>query len=94
VLGVYKSSSNLPHKLVTLPAHGDQSPHTAWEAFFPEGSINPSATISGGFSFYLKGPSDFAKRLESATEALFSYKVMFEEEWEWVKGGKLPGLCK
>jgi hypothetical protein len=66
----------------------------AWEAFYPEGSINPSATIPGGFTFYLKGPLDFAKRLESATEALFSYRVMFEEEWEWVKGGKLPGLCK
>jgi len=60
--------------------------------FFPEGSINPSGTIPGGFGFYLSGPSNFAKRLESATEALFSYRVMFEEGWEWMKGGKLPGL--
>jgi hypothetical protein len=93
-LGVHKSSSHLPHKLVTPPTNGDHSPHAAWEAFFPKGSINPSATIPGGFGFYLSGPPDFAKRLELATEALFSYRVMFEEGWEWVKGGKLPGICK
>jgi len=53
-LGVHKSSSHLPHKLVKPPIHGDQPPHVAWEAFFPEGSINPSATIPGGFGFYLR----------------------------------------
>jgi hypothetical protein len=88
-LGVHKSSSHLAHKLVTPPARGKHSPQIAWEAFFPAGSINPSATIPGGFGFYLRGTPEFATRLESATEALFSYRVMFEDEWEWVKGGKL-----
>lgn len=98
-VGVHKSSTRLPHKLVKPPVAGaafDDSnpPELAWEAFYPEGSINPSSTIPGGFGFYLSGPPDFAYRLESAAEAFFSYRVMFEEEWEWAKGGKLPGICK
>lgn len=98
-VGVHKSSSRLPHKLVEPPAPcaaavDNHPPKIAWEAFYPKGSINPSATIPGGFGFYMSGPPDFAHRLESAREALFSYRVMFEEEWEWVKGGKLPGICK
>lgn len=96
-LGVHKSSARLLHKLVKPPApcsslDNDTPPCQAWEAFFPKGSINPSATIPGGFGFYLSGPSEFADRLESATEAMFSYKLMLQEDWEWVKGGKLPGM--
>ena len=92
-LGVHKS--RLPHKLVEPPAaDDDHPPQIAWEALYPEGSINPSAAVPGGFGFYLSGPPDFARRLESATEVLFSYRLMFEEEWEWVKGGKLPGMCQ
>jgi hypothetical protein len=92
-IGVHKSSSRLTHNLVTPPTRGDHSPHVAWEAIFPKGSINPSGTIPGGFGFYLNGPPKFTARLESATEALFSYRVMFEDEWDFKKGGKLPGNC-
>ena len=92
-VGVHKSSSRLTHNLVTPPTRGDHSPRVAWEAIFPKGSINPSGTIPGGFVFYLNGPPKFAARLESATEALFSYRVMFEDEWDFKKGGKLPGNC-
>lgn len=98
-LGVHKSSSQHPHKLVTPPQPHDvvdstSLPQVAWEALYPKGSINPSGAIFGGFGFYLSGPSDFANRLQSATEALFSYRVMFEDNWEWVKGGKIPGICR
>lgn len=98
-LGVHKSGSKLPHKVVCPPtpqttADGERAPQIAWEAFFPRGSINPAGEIPGGFGFYLRGPAGFASRLETATEVLFSYKVMFEEGWEWVKGGKLPGACE
>lgn len=99
-LGVHKSSSRTPHRLVTPPAPKHPSPHElpppekAWEAFYPKGSINPSAPIPGGFGFYLSGPKAFADRLEKgATEAAFSYRMMLEPGWEWVKGGKLPGVC-
>ncbi|TFK65183.1 hypothetical protein BDN72DRAFT_845832 [Pluteus cervinus] len=68
-------------------------PKEAWEAFYPKGSINPNAPLPGGFSFYLSGPTAFANALsDGATEVILSYRVMLETEWEWVKGGKLPGI--
>ena len=97
-LGVHKTSSRHPHHVVNPPPPSTSCsvslPQKAWEAFYPKGSINPSGTIFGGFGFYLSGPLDFAKRLESANEVVMSYRVMFEDEWEWVKGGKIPGICE
>jgi len=66
------------------------------EAFYPKGSINLSADIPGGFSFYLSEPQEFADRLDSETgsEVVMSHRVMLQDQWEWMKGGKLPGVCK
>lgn len=72
------------------------APSLAWEAFYPKGSINPSAPIPGGFGFYLAGPAPFAAKLSSgpgAVHVVLSYRMMLQEGWEWVKGGKLPGIC-
>ncbi|KAG5641309.1 hypothetical protein DXG03_005542 [Asterophora parasitica] len=100
-LGVHKSSSRTPHHLVTPPhsshkaSDGQPDPEKAWEARYPKGSINPSGTIPGGFGFYLTGPSDFKEALEKgsgAKEVVFGYRMMLEPGWEWVKGGKLPGV--
>lgn len=97
-LGVHKTSSRHPHNVVIPPPPSTSSsippPQNAWEAVYPKGSINPSGAIFGGFGFYLSGPPDFAKRLESANEVVMSYRVMFEDGWEWVKGGKIPGICE
>ena len=99
-LGVHKVSSRTTHKVVQPPnstlanMESLPSPETAWEAFYPEGSINPSADIPGGFSFYLSGPREFADRLESASEVVMSYRMMLQDGWHWKKGGKLPGVCK
>ena len=99
-LGVHKVSSRTTHKVVQPPnpisanVEDLPSPETAWEAFYPEGSTNPSADISGGFSFYLSGPQEFADRLETASEVVMSYRMMLQDGWEWKKGGKLPGVCK
>jgi hypothetical protein len=96
-LGVHKIFSKTAHDIVQPPPSGNSSispPHVAWEALYPEGSINPGGQIPGGFGFYLTGPRAFAKRLETATEAVFSYRMMLQEGWTWVKGGKLPGICK
>ncbi|PPR02089.1 hypothetical protein CVT24_011223 [Panaeolus cyanescens] len=100
VLQVHKSASRTPHPLVEPPPPSCISPipppfpppRKAWEAFYPEGSINPSARIPGGFGFYLKGPDQFSLELGAATEAVFSYRMMLQGEWDWVKGGKLPGV--
>ena len=69
-------------------------PELAWEAFYPKGSINPTAEIPGGFGFYLAGTKEFSNGLsDGATEVVMSYRIMLERDWEWVKGGKLPGVC-
>jgi hypothetical protein len=99
-LGVHKVSSRTTHEVVQPPNStltnlgGLPSPEAAWEAFYPEGSISPSANIPGGFSFYLSGPQEFADRLETASEVVLSYRMMLQDGWEWKKGGKLPGVCK
>lgn len=100
-LGVHKTTSRTSHKLVSPPPlkrdgeQGGPLPNTAWEAFYPKGSINPNAPLPGGFGFHLSGPTHFADSLKSgATEAVMSYRMMLEEGWEWVKGGKLPGVCE
>ncbi|KAJ7069302.1 polysaccharide lyase family 14 protein [Mycena amicta] len=70
-------------------------PTMAWEAFYPKGSINPAGPLPGGFGFYVGGPKDFAAKLSvagGATHVVLSYRMMLQHGWEWVKGGKLPGI--
>ena len=94
---VHKVTRSTSHHLVSPPsANGDgpTAPNAAWEAFYPKGSVNPKNSIPGGFGFYLSGPQEFQAGLKTANEVLFSYSVMFDEEWDFVKGGKLPGICE
>ncbi|KAK7691402.1 hypothetical protein QCA50_004801 [Cerrena zonata] len=95
VLGVHRVNNRTTHQL-TVPPSADDDHAQAWEAFFPEGCINPGNKVApmGGFGFFMKGPNDFATELGKATSThvLFNYEVLFESEWEWRKGGKLPGI--
>jgi len=98
-LGVHKIYSRTSHNLVVPPKPSGSSdlppPNKAWEASYPKGSINPGSTNPGGFGFYLSGPASFAKQLQDgAKEVIMSYRVMLQKEWEWVKGGKMPGWCE
>ena len=94
-LQVHKVTSSTSHHLVSPPSGvGSTAPTVAWEAFYPKGSINPKNSIPGGFGFYLAGPEGFRARLKPANEVLFSYSVMFDKDWDFVKGGKLPGICE
>ena len=94
-LGVHKLAPSTSHHLVSPPSGaGPAAPSAAWEAFYPKGSINPKNSIPGGFGFYLSGPLEFQAGLRTAKEVIFSYSVMFDEEWDFVKGGKLPGICE
>jgi hypothetical protein len=61
------------------------------KAHYPAGSWNPQGNPKGGLSFYAPGPADV--NLETAQEVIFSYSVLFPEGFDFVKGGKLPGLC-
>ncbi|KAJ8517619.1 hypothetical protein ONZ45_g5204 [Pleurotus djamor] len=105
-LGVHKVTSRTSHDSVKPPSpttatvdsdHPDHhtlpQPSTAWQAKYPKGSINPSAPLPGGFGFHLAGPADFAQALQcGAQEVVVSYRMMLGAGWEWVKGGKLPGV--
>jgi len=95
VLQVHKVTTSTSHQLVSPPSGvGPTAPNVVWEAFYPRGSINPKNSIPGGFGFYLSGPPGFQTGLRTANEVLFSYSVMFDEEWDFAKGGKLPGICE
>lgn len=97
-LGVHKVTSQTTHSVVAPPLSDPNERITqAWEAFFPAGSINPGNKEAprGGFGFYLRGPKPFAEKLQKdcPQEIIMSYAIMFEEGWQWQKGGKLPGIC-
>ncbi|KAG8838867.1 hypothetical protein FRB91_007347 [Serendipita sp. 411] len=83
-LGVERVSQGTTHNVVQINGK------TAWEAFYPEGSRSPSSSIRGGFGFYMTGPESW--RIETAKEITYSYAVMFQDDFEWKRGGKLPGL--
>jgi hypothetical protein len=75
--------------------HADES--TSWnlwtnasamlQLFYPKDSINPARWPQGGSEFYA-APLDVSK----ANNVTFEYKIFFPSDFEWVKGGKLPGL--
>ena len=88
-LNVFKVSSGMTHNVV------EQEGKTAWEAFYPAGSYKPSASPRGGFGFYVNGTNEFEAAVQGgAEEVVFGYSVMFEEGFNFVKGGKLPGACE
>ncbi|PIL33036.1 hypothetical protein GSI_04485 [Ganoderma sinense ZZ0214-1] len=84
-LGVTKLLSALSHNYVTAP-DGKQS----MQAHYPEGSYTFGHEPEGGLSFYAKGPDNFD--LDNAKEVTFSYSVLFEDGFDFNKGGKLPGV--
>ncbi|KAL7415937.1 hypothetical protein BDY24DRAFT_250561 [Mrakia frigida] len=62
----------------------------------PDGSTAMEANYLAGVSASASGWSFYANHgqsaLRSATEVVLTYKVWFAEDFDWVKGGKLPGL--
>ncbi len=89
-LGVHKINHPDILKHTTVVKDG----RLAWEALYPQGSINPGGAIKGGFGLYLGGPDAFARALnDHAQEVVIGYEVYFEIGFEWAKGGKLPGIC-
>lgn len=57
------------------------------QLFYPKDSINPAKWPKGGSEFYAT-PLDISK----ASNVTLKYKVFFPGDFDWVKGGKLPGL--
>lgn len=79
--------SALKHPYVNAP-DGEYS----MEAYYPAGSYNFDNSPQGGFSFYAPGPANVD--LTTAKEATFGYTTYFPAGYQFVKGGKLPGLCE
>jgi hypothetical protein len=59
---------------------------TVLKTIYPKGSYIPSSRSKGGFQFYAQ-PKTFPTR-----QIQFSYQIMFPIDFDWLKGGKLPGL--
>ncbi|ORY32859.1 hypothetical protein BCR39DRAFT_492344, partial [Naematelia encephala] len=57
------------------------------EILYPQGSINPGNQPQGGAEFYAD-PLDIA----AAQNVSLQYSVYFPHDFDFVKGGKLPGL--
>lgn len=57
------------------------------QLFYPKDSVNPARRPQGGSEFYAK-PLDISE----ANDVTLEYKVFFPGDFDWVKGGKLPGL--
>jgi hypothetical protein len=65
----------------------------AMRAVYAANSWNFEQKPLGGISFYAAGPQEFEDQLADAKEATFAYSVYFPEGFNFVMGGKLPGLC-
>ncbi|KAI0628418.1 hypothetical protein C8Q77DRAFT_1076764 [Trametes polyzona] len=99
-LGVHKVTSATTHHLVQPPVPipgADEANQLAWEAIYAEGSINPGnkSAPPGGFGFYLRGPPEFAASLRDPAvngEVVLGYDVLLQDDFDFVKGGKLPGI--
>lgn len=85
-LPVTNAIKDLSHDIVSAP-----DGVLSMQAHYPKGSFTPSHTPRGGISFYTPGPD--AVDLTTAKEATLSYSVLFPDGFDFVKGGKLPGLC-
>ncbi|GAA5922443.1 hypothetical protein JCM3775_005731 [Rhodotorula graminis] len=59
----------------------------ALQVTYPAGSRNPSFSPVGGMGFYTSQID-----VTQATNVSFSYSLFFEDGFNFVKGGKLPGL--
>ncbi|KAG6861776.1 hypothetical protein C0995_012280 [Termitomyces sp. Mi166 len=79
---------------ILLASHRKARPRTKWsdaessiQLFYPAGSINPAQKPVGGAQFYAT-PLD----LTGAKNVSLGYSVFFPEGFDWVLGGKMPGL--
>lgn len=74
-----------------LPSQGNAPDGSnALVANYPAGTVKLAAP-GHGYSFYSAGDKD-GVYVQGAKEVMFSYSVFFESGFDFVKGGKLPGV--
>lgn len=64
---------------------------TMFQVRYPAGSINPGSDPRGGADFYAL-PTSLVPAFLTARNVTLEYSVYFPADFDWVKGGKLPGL--
>lgn len=64
-----------------------ESESSVMQLLYPANSIDPANKPQGGAEFYAS-PID----LSDARNVTMGYSVFFPENFDWVLGGKLPGL--
>lgn len=76
------------------PKYGTFDGHATLDITFLKGSYRLDApnVPKGGVSFYAPGPAKV--NLQDAEEVVMGYSVYFPTGFEFVDGGKLPGLCE
>lgn len=87
----------LPHPVVQ--EDGAPAMHIHYDAGSYDLKTSP-ASIKGGFSFFTPGPAKGGSGTTpavdlaaiNACEVSFGYSAKFSSGFEWVKGGKMPGL--
>jgi hypothetical protein len=79
-----KLVSSLPYVSSRTSNEEDQS---LLQVLYPAHSINPARNPVGGASFYAS-----PLELSSATNVSLQYSIFFPTDFNWVRGGKLPGL--
>lgn len=73
--------------IVNDPSNSSMSSSKVLQVKYPQGSIDPASSIVGGTGFYAS-PLDISK----FNTIMFEFQVYFPSGFQWVLGGKLPGL--
>lgn len=74
------------NKIVNNPVKSKKD--AVLEVTYPKGSINPQGSPQGGIGFYAQP----IKLRKEAKLVVLEYQVYFPKKFNFVKGGKLPGL--
>lgn len=77
----------LDRNVTLLPPAKTGLSEAGFRVLYPKGSSAPSDSVEGGAGFYSR-----FDELAGAERACLRYKVRFEPGFDFVKGGKLPGL--
>jgi hypothetical protein len=80
------STSNMQEAFSTFTTNWNESVNSL-QVLYPKGSIAPRNDPQGGTEFYAQ-PLD----LTAANNVSLQYTVYFPPDFDFVKGGKLPGL--
>ncbi|KIJ63380.1 polysaccharide lyase family 14 protein [Hydnomerulius pinastri MD-312] len=72
---------------VTCAAQNCTNQSSTLQLVYPAHSVNPGSKPAGGADFYAT-----PLNLSGALNVTLEYEVFFPADFDWVKGGKLPGL--